>query len=155
VTSDLEPSPRYDTILYIDVLEHIEDDCGELRRAARLLGDNGTFIVLSPAYNWLYTPFDDALGHFRRYTAGGLVARAPPDLKRESVFYLDSIGLLASFGNKLLLRQSLPSRSQILFWDRTLIPISQVVDQLIGFRAGRSVVAIWRKMSGVLDLEDH
>jgi 2-polyprenyl-3-methyl-5-hydroxy-6-metoxy-1,4-benzoquinol methylase len=144
-TADLEPAPQYDTILYVDVLEHIEDDSGELRRAAAVLHEGGRLIVLSPAYNWLYTPFDRAVGHYRRYTAASLTARTPGNLQREKVFYLDSIGLLASLGNKLLLRQSLPSQSQIRFWDGTLVPLSRIVDQVIGFCSGRSVVAIWRK----------
>lgn len=145
VTADLAPGAKYDTVLYIDVLEHIEDDAAELHRAASLLEMGGMCVVLSPAYSALYTPFDAAIGHHRRYTARTLAAVAPPALVVDRVFYLDSIGLLTSVGNKLFLRQSLPTRSQILFWDRRLIPISRIVDPLIGFRAGRSVIGVWRK----------
>lgn len=143
-TSTLDGKSGYDTILYIDVLEHIEDDRQELRRAADLLA-KGNVIVLSPAYQWLYTPFDQALRHFRRYTATSLAAQAPSVLLLEKVFYLDSAGLFASLGNKLMLRQSLPTLPQILFWDTYLIPLARVSDRLLAFRAGRSVVAIWRK----------
>ena len=145
VTADLSAATNYDTVVYIDVLEHVEDDSAELHRAASLLESGGRCIVLSPAYPSLYTPFDAAIGHHRRYTARSLAAAAPATLEMERVFYLDSVGLLASVGNKLLLRQSLPTRSQILFWDRTLIPLSRMIDPLIGFRVGRSVIAVWRK----------
>ena len=145
VISDLDEPAGYDTVLYVDVLEHIEDDVAELRRAADLLSTGGACIVLSPAYQWLYTPFDKALGHYRRYTAKTLSAVAPAALHCEKLFYLDSIGLLASLGNKFFLQQSLPTRSQILFWDRTLIPLSRIADRLVACRAGRSIVAIWRK----------
>lgn len=145
-TLDLAAETTYDTILYVDVLEHIEDDRAELRRAASHLSAGGYCIVLSPAYNWLYTPFDKAIGHFRRYTARTLSAVAPADVRLADLYYLDSVALLASLANKLLLRQSLPTRAQILFWDRTLVPISRVVDPLIRYKAGRSVIALWQKL---------
>jgi phospholipid N-methyltransferase len=145
VTSDLAPDPNYDTILYLDVLEHIQDDAGELRRSANLVRDGGALIVLAPAYNWLFSPFDEAIGHHRRYNAATLAKLTPETLTLDKVFYLDSVGLFASLGNKILLSQRIPSRGQILFWDRCLIPLSRIMDRVIRFRAGRSVVAIWRK----------
>jgi 2-polyprenyl-3-methyl-5-hydroxy-6-metoxy-1,4-benzoquinol methylase len=57
----------FDCILYIDVLEHIENDKSELARAVRLLRPAGRLIVLAPAHQALYSPFDKALGHYRRY----------------------------------------------------------------------------------------
>src|SRR5262245_9087881 len=64
--ADLPGSSHFDTILYLDVLEHIEDDSSELRLAARHLRRGGHLIVLAPAHQWLYSPFDSAIGHFRR-----------------------------------------------------------------------------------------
>src|SRR5690242_18322946 len=49
---------RFDTLLYVDVLEHIPDDRGELARAAQCLQPGGHILALSPAHQWLYTPFD-------------------------------------------------------------------------------------------------
>ena len=57
---------KYDTILYIDVLEHIEDDYAEIKHAMGLLTSGGRIIIVSPAHNWLYNPCDKAVGHFRR-----------------------------------------------------------------------------------------
>lgn len=143
-TAELVSYQSYDTVVYVDVLEHIEDDAGELRRAANLLSPGGSIIVLSPSFQWLYTPFDRALGHFRRYDAKTLRGRGPAGMECERIFYLDSAGLLASLGNKLFLRQSLPSKAQILFWDRRLVPLSRVLDSMIRFSFGRSIVAVWR-----------
>jgi SAM-dependent methyltransferase len=61
---------RFDTILYLDVLEHIADDAAELRHAARHLAPNGTLIVLAPPHRFLFSAFDQAIGHYRRYTNG-------------------------------------------------------------------------------------
>lgn len=70
---------RFDTILYIDVLEHIADDRAELVEAARRLNPGGYLVVLSPAHQWLFTAFDAAIGHVRRYTAKSLRGFRLPD----------------------------------------------------------------------------
>src|SRR5258708_6292870 len=54
---------QFDTIVYIDVLEHIADDPEELRRATLHLRPKGHLIVLSPAHQRLFTPFDASIGH--------------------------------------------------------------------------------------------
>jgi hypothetical protein len=61
------------------------------------------------------------------------------------VNYLDSFGALASVGNRLLLRQSMPTLDQILLWDRRLVPISTIFDPILGYRAGKSILGIWKK----------
>jgi hypothetical protein len=134
-----------DTMLYIDVLEHIEDDGAELQRAASSLKPNGNLIVLSPAYQALYSPFDAAIGHHRRYTLKSLRLLTPPELELRSGHYLDSIGVCTSIANRLLLRQSQPTRSQVLFWDRYIVPCSRMFDRATAFRFGKSVVAVWRR----------
>ena len=102
-------------------------------------------IVLAPAHQWLFTPFDKAVGHFRRYSKATLAAAAPPELRREKLIYLDSVGLAASLANRLLLKQAMPTHAQIQTWDRLMIPLSRVFDPLLGHRAGKSVLGIWRK----------
>ena len=134
---------RFDAILYIDVLEHIEDDVAELRRSAARLRPGGHIIVLSPAHQSLYSEFDKEIGHFRRYTKASLLAAAPPVLRTVEAFYLDSVGMAASLANRLLLRASMPTQGQIIFWDRVLVPVSRVIDPIFARRVGKSVVAIW------------
>ncbi|MEN8445006.1 MAG: class I SAM-dependent methyltransferase [Cyanobacteria bacterium J06555_13] len=65
---DLSPHQRFDSILYIDVLEHIKEHQAEIASATLRLQRNGYLIVLSPAHQFLYSPFDQAVGHYRRYT---------------------------------------------------------------------------------------
>src|SRR5262249_26202759 len=97
-------------------------------------------------FPFLYTPFDQAIGHFRRYTRHTLAELTPPQTHAVRVFYLDSIGMLASIGNLLLLRASMPTRRQILLWDRVMIPISRYIDPLVGYQFGRSVIGIWKRI---------
>jgi len=141
---DLPPADRFDTILYIDVLEHIEDDHAELIRASERLNPGGALIVLSPAHQFLYSRFDAGIGHFRRYTRASLRAAAPANLVPARIMYLDSAGMLASTANRLLLKSAMPTERQILTWDRVLVPASRVIDRVFAGNLGKTVLAIWR-----------
>lgn len=135
-----------DAILYIDVLEHILDDHEEVQWATRLLRPGGKLIVLCPAHQFLYSAFDKAIGHHRRYSRSQLLALQNPQLKKVSAKYLDSFGMIASLGNRLVTKQSSPTLKQILFWDRTLVPVSKILDPLLGFNLGKSVLVVWQKI---------
>ncbi len=145
-TSTIESlNSTFDTIIYIDVLEHIEKDSDELKKAAMLLNDNGKIIVLSPAFQFLYSPFDKAIGHYRRYSKAMLKNITPEGLKIISNKYYDSIGFFASVVNKILLRQKYPTAKQVLFWDRWMVPVSKISDKLFFNSFGKSIIAIWKK----------
>lgn len=135
----------YGTILYIDVLEHIDDAVKELQSAATHLISGGNLIVLAPAFQWLYSDFDKAIGHCRRYTMSSLKAITPAGLAVKKTAYLDSAGLLTSMANKWLLKKSVPTTQQISFWDDCLVRISRVTDPFFGYRLGRSILIVWSK----------
>jgi SAM-dependent methyltransferase len=141
--ADIAVEEFFDAILYADVLEHIEDDLGEMRRAAGHLNVGGRVIVLSPAHQSLMSEFDCAIGHFRRYDAEGLRAITPPGMRLEFLWHLDSVGWFASLGNRLFLRQALPSPRAISFWDRWLVPMSRRLDPILGRRFGKTVLAVY------------
>lgn len=147
--ADLPSAEQFDTVLYIDVLEHIEDDHGELERSAQHLRPGGRIVLLGPAHDWLFSPFDRALGHYRRYSKSRLARITPSSLQLLSAFYLDSVGMLASLANRMLLREALPTVGQIRFWDSTLVRLSRAIDPLTGRRIGKSVVAVWKKAPAV------
>jgi SAM-dependent methyltransferase len=154
VVGTLEQVPLssvFDTLIYIDVLEHIEDDRGELERAATHLKPGGYLVVLAPAHPWLFSEFDRVIGHFRRYTRSSLRALTPPGLVPVRSVYLDSIGLLASLGNRFLLKHSMPGPGQIAFWDKVLVRFSRLVDPLLFYSLGKSVLSVWQRGDDVGD----
>lgn len=141
----LNATEKFDTIIYIDVLEHIEDDETEMDQAAQLLNPGGYVIVLSPAFQYLYSPFDKAIGHYRRYTTRTLKRIMPPELEVVQLQYLDSIGFFASLANKLLLQQNYPTTKQVKMWDNYMIPVSKWTDKIFLHSFGKSILGIWRK----------
>ena len=136
---------KFDCIIYIDVLEHIREDTTEIKKAVEHLEQGGHLIILSPAFQFLFSPFDKAIGHYRRYTRKSLSAIQPASLTRKKIIYLDSIGFFASLLNKILLRQSYPAKRQIQVWDRGMIPVSRIMDRIFFYSFGKSILAVWKK----------
>jgi SAM-dependent methyltransferase len=142
----------FDAIVYVDVLEHISDDRGEVRRAAARLKPGGVLIVGGPAHTWLYSRFDAAIGHWRRYNRRSVAAlvEASGLLRLERFRYFDSIGMALSLGNRYVTRRDIPSRGQIRFWNSVILPMSRAVDGMLGYRVGKSFVAVARQRSDLL-----
>jgi SAM-dependent methyltransferase len=143
-TAALPPDSRFDTVLYIDVLEHIEHDAAELERATTFVRSGGSLIVLSPAHPLLYSPFDASVGHFRRYTARTLRALTPPGVALTELFFLDGLGACASLFARVARRRE-PTKAQIRTWDRLIVPVSRATDRLTRKFVGRSVIAVWTR----------
>ena len=146
--ADLAADRHFDTLLYVDVLEHIEDDRSEVGRAMDRLRPRGTPIVLSPAHQWLFTEFDRAIGHYRRYSAKSLREIIPKGLTERRLVYLDSVGMLASAANRFLLKSGRPSLGQVRLWDSVMVRSSRLLDPLTLHRIGKSILGIWEKGSG-------
>ena len=135
---------KYDTILYIDVLEHIENDSKEIHSAISRLNQGGYLIIISPAYQFLYNPFDQSIGHYRRYNKRTIRKTvAENSLSEVKLFYLDVTGILLLVFNKLLFRKKYPNKWVIKFWDGFIIPISRLLDKVFFHSMGKSIIGIW------------
>jgi SAM-dependent methyltransferase len=64
-----KPGYRFDLVLMLDVLEHVQYPDQLFRRAADLLTPNGRILATVPAFDWLWTSHDDLNHHRNRYTA--------------------------------------------------------------------------------------
>jgi 2-polyprenyl-3-methyl-5-hydroxy-6-metoxy-1,4-benzoquinol methylase len=138
---------KFDTIIYIDVLEHIEADAEELKKAATLLNTSGHIVVLSPAFNHLYSPFDNAIGHYRRYNKKMFRRITPEGTQLISNRYFDSVGYFAALMNKRFLRQKYPTLKQVKFWDKWMVPLSKIKDHLLFHSFGKSIIGVWKKIN--------
>lgn len=143
---NLSQEDCFDAILYIDVLEHIEDDQLEVQRAMTHLKPGGFLIVLAPAHQWLFSPFDRAVGHYRRYNHSMMKKLTPEGLKIVRLNYLDSVGLFASLSNRWL-KQRMPTQAQIKLWDTWMVPLSKMIDPILQYRSGKSILGVWQKES--------
>lgn len=140
-----ELKQQFDSLLYIDVIEHIENDRAELETAASLLTKEGLLFILVPAHQNLFSPFDKKIGHYRRYSRKTLKAIVPASLQVKKIYYLDSAGYFLSLVNRRILKQAMPTQRQVQFWDKIIIPLSRLADRLTGFQFGKSLLLIAQK----------
>ena len=142
-------APRFassvDTVVYVNVLEHIADDRAELRAAADVLRPGGHLCVFVPARPWLFSHLDAAMGHHRRYATKGLV-RLVDDVGLELVRArnFDALGMvtwLVAFKWLKLEMTAGPVRT----YDRLVVPIARLLDRALGHTLGKSLVLIARK----------
>jgi ubiquinone/menaquinone biosynthesis C-methylase UbiE len=144
-TADLNLYKSFNTILYIDVLEHIEDDRSELSCAASLLSGDGFIVILVPAHQFLFSNFDKQVGHFRRYNKASLEQIIPPGLQILKMEYLDSVGVLASLASKFIFKGGSPSALQVKVWDTFFIPASKLIDLITVNCIGKSIICVLAK----------
>lgn len=120
-----------DLVLLMDVLEHVADDIGLLQAAAGRVRPGGRVLVTVPAFQWLWSPHDELLGHLRRYRLDeveGLVARAGLDIVRGHYLYGPILPLAAV---RRLVRRSRPGAEP----RSDLTTHSWVVNRLLGAAA--------------------
>lgn len=137
---------QFNSIIYIDVLEHIEQDASELEEALTHLHAGGKLIILAPAHQALFSPFDASVGHYRRYNKTMMRALQPENTKVEQLYYLDSVGYLASWLNAKILKSGMPTQTQIQLWDSIMVPLSRVLDSLLGRSFGKTIVMVLTKI---------
>jgi SAM-dependent methyltransferase len=132
---------RLDTIICLNVLEHIDDDISALHAIRRLLAPAGRLVLLVPALPALYGSIDRALGHHRRYKRAGLA-----DLLQATGFrpahieYFNIAGIPGWwFAGRVLRRDLIPGGSLKLY--DALVPLFRL-ERFIPWRVGQSLIAI-------------
>lgn len=142
---DFEPiRGQYDSVVCLNVLEHIEDDVGALGRMSSALCPGGQLIILVPQYMLLMSEMDRLLGHFRRYSHSELRSKMESvGLEVDPVFNFNSLGALGWLvNNRLLGKRSLGS-GQIRLFD-ALVPLLDPAEKLLPL-PGVSVIGVGRK----------
>jgi len=137
---------KYDTIIYLDVLEHIKKDKEEVIKALKLLKKGGTLIINVPANSHLYSNFDRDVGHYKRYSKNDFKKILKNSSFRKVTFrYYDSIGYLLSLMSKLLVTNYKKNFStKIKFWNN-LIALSKLIDKITLNAFGKSLLVIIEK----------
>jgi SAM-dependent methyltransferase len=141
------PAVGFDTIMYLNVLEHIADDAAELSRAATALRAGGALLVFGPAHEWLYGDLDYKAGHYRRYSLPQLRSVVTTaGFEVVSVRYLDIFGVAPYWFVYRLLRHNDIPGSTMWAYDRLVVPTSRLVQRLVRHPpVGKNVILIARK----------
>jgi len=135
-----------DSIVMINVLEHIEDDSGALRQMYRTLRPDGALLLFVPALSFLFSRLDHEHGHYRRYSKRQLreaVDAAGFSIQRAK--YIDMAGILPwLIFNKWMGKTEFDPK-MVGLYDRFGIPVTRCIEKLTGSPIGKNVLLVARK----------
>jgi glycosyltransferase involved in cell wall biosynthesis len=146
--ADLEASETYegepvDSVICINVLEHLDKPELALEGFSRVLGSGGHALILVPAHDWLFSAADMALEHRKRYTTDDVrTMLESADLEVVKCHEFNRLGVLGWYVNKLLGRTTITKLQARVFG--LLLPLAKQIERL-RFLPGLSVVAVARK----------
>lgn len=139
-----ELKEKFDTVFLLNVLEHIMKDQAAINNCMSFLKPGGQLLILTPAYSFLYSSLDKALGHYRRYTIENLnkLIDSSGLIKLHS-FYFNFLGIFAWFYGKIFQLKTIPAKEMQFF--NQLTPFAKIIDKIIFRKAGLSVICVAKK----------
>lgn len=137
---------HFDTVVCVNVLEHITDDAGALRTFKDVIVPGGRVLIFVPAVQAAYGPLDAELGHHRRYSKPTLAkAFADAGLQLDVLRYTNPIGLLGWMYNSHIRKSRTHSLSQVKLFDALVAPWALPIERALTPPIGLSLVAVGRK----------
>ena len=137
---------RFDTVVCVNVLEHIEDDAGALRMFKDVLIPKGRVLIFVPAVQAAYGPLDAELGHHRRYSKPTLAkAFGDAGLDLLTLRYTNPIGLLGWMYNAHIAKSTAHSVTQVKLFEALVAPWALPLERLITPPIGLSLIAVGQK----------
>ena len=135
---------KIDTIICLNVLEHIKNDEKALRNLYNILNKNGKLILLVPYLPILYGKLDKKLGHFRRYSKKLLLKKIIKiGFSIKKTFFINFIAIFGWFLKSKILKRNLQSKDIVIY--DSLMPIFTMVDRITKPFMGQSLICICTK----------
>ena len=134
-----------DTVVAMNVLEHITDHVGALRSLASVMTPGGRMVLWVPGYQQLYGDFDRKVGHVRRYTPKTM--RAAVEAAGLSIEVLRPINMLGGIAWWFAVRRakvSYPDPRVVKMYDRLVVPVTRFIERLIRPPFGQTVLCVAR-----------
>ena len=137
---------RPDTIIYVNVLEHIENDSREIELIRDSLDDGGRCLIFVPAMRALFSEFDRDLGHFRRYGKSELEKKVEDaGFKILKSKYFDFAGVAPWFVKYRILRSRTLGGGAVSLYDNLVVPIMRHVESVVSPPIGKNILLVAEK----------
>jgi glycosyltransferase involved in cell wall biosynthesis len=135
----------FDTVICLNVIEHVADDHASLRNIREVLAPGGRAIVLVPQGQWNFGTLDEVLGHQRRYSEASLRALAQEsDFVVEKIIRFNRVGTPAWWLNGKILRRRIFGLGQILALN-VLTPLFRRIDGVLPFEPLSLIAVLQRR----------
>jgi len=139
----VSPQPSVDSLVAVNVLEHVEDDVGFLRAAHATLKPGGRVLLFTPALSQIFGTLDEAFGHFRRYTKTVLGERLrDAGFENVQLRYTNFPGIAAWYLAGHVLRSRTIALSDVRLYDRMVMPWVAAIERHWEPPIGQSLIAI-------------
>ena len=139
------PDDSLDSVVLVNVLEHLDNHKGVMKELSRIVKPGGHIILWVPASEFLYSPFDFAVGHFRRYAKAELEALAlDNNLEVVNIQHVNLLGALAWAGVAKIGRQAPTASGLTKIWDTHVIPRTRLMEGSISVPFGQSLLSVTR-----------
>lgn len=143
-------SYQTDTIVCLNVLEHIQNEETILKNFYTLLSNQGKIILQVPALPFLYGPIDKAVGHYRRYRPSDLITKVENmGFQVKTCHYFNFFGVFGWLWNGKIMRRPYLSLSLLSLFN-FLLPIFKRIEKWIGPPIGLSVIMVAEKKSNTI-----
>ncbi len=140
------PDASFDTVVIVNVLEHINQDKDALTQLFRILKPGGNLLIFVPALQILMSKLDLLHGHFRRYSRAELRAKVEGcGFKVEFCRYFDSVGVVPWFILNTLLRRTEFDPGLVKLNDKVVVPITAALESVVRPLFGKNVILVARK----------
>lgn len=151
--SDIATFPKdegpFDTVVCLNVIEHVKDDHASLCNIRNVLGDGGRAIILVPQGQWNFGTLDEVLGHQRRYDKKSLRRLAEEcNFEVKEIFQFNRVGTVAWFLNGRILRRRTFGLAQIVALN-ALTPMFRIIDRFLPV-ASLSLIAVLERRGDAL-----
>ncbi|HEY8558956.1 MAG TPA: methyltransferase domain-containing protein [Pyrinomonadaceae bacterium] len=137
---------RPDSIIYVNVLEHIEDDAAELSMIYKTLPKGGRCFILVPALQKLYGEFDRKIGHFRRYAKIEIGKKCQvAGFRLVKLKYLDFAGIFPWFVKYKMLKSDSLEGGAVALYDKIAVPFISRVERHLPMPLGKNILVVAEK----------
>ena len=138
---------KADSIVYINVLEHIEDEIEELTLAKGLLNPDGCICIFVPAMQMLYGAIDKQVGHYRRYSKRYLIDlfENKLDMKILRIKYFDIVGVIPWYILSCVLKLTGQNSTTVKIYDKLVVPVMSKLEKCLKLPLGKNIYIVASK----------
>jgi 2-polyprenyl-3-methyl-5-hydroxy-6-metoxy-1,4-benzoquinol methylase len=138
---------KFDSIIAINVLEHVKDDKFAFSELYKMLKNDGTLIILVPANKFLYNIIDKSIGHWRRYTKKELRNKlVEKNFVMEKIYSFNILGMFGWFLNGNIFKKREINKNASSLFDK-LVPIMKILEKYSGRPFGLSIICYCKKLN--------
>ena len=139
----LFPDNSLDNVVSYNVFEHIQNDKEVLKQIYNKLKVGGKVFIFVPAFQKLYSKFDEKLGHVRRYEQNDFLSLIQSaGFKIKEWHYFDSLGYLSALVFRYISNKNTITKKQVIIYDRLLFPLSRMLDCVFHKKFGKNIYAL-------------